>query len=246
MSRMKQVNFNDDGRGKEINLKEYFDVIKNRFWIIILITILTTLAGLGYNHVNNTLLYESSTRMILSTEDDNMNTLMVMIKDPIIMEEVREELQLSQSAGSLASQIEVSQLEDSQVIRISVTATDPKRAVEIANATAKVYKNEIVNILDFDQVQLLSEAKENPFPINGDQSRTVILAALFGVMTGIGLVFLLDTLDSTVKNREDVEEYLEIPVIGFVSPMNKRNSTIRKKKQRNEEVELRGESVDIK
>ena len=57
-----------------------------------------------------------------------MNTLMVMIKDPIIMEKVNSELNLSRSPEGIANEITVAQIDDSQVIKISAIDTDPKVA----------------------------------------------------------------------------------------------------------------------
>ncbi|MFD1040598.1 YveK family protein [Virgibacillus byunsanensis] len=228
---------------KEVNLKDYFEVIKKRLWIIVLITIICTTAGYYYSNMNNILLYQTYTRIILGAEGD-MKTLMVMIKDPIIMEKVKEDLQLSKSPGSIANQIEVARVEDSQVVRISVIDSDPKLAMDIANATAASFKSEISTILDFDEVQLLSSAVESTVPINEGTNRTTIIALVFGLITGIGLVFLLDSLDGTVRKESEVEELLGVPVIGVISNMNKQKYATKKNKQR--EVKIRSETVDIK
>jgi capsular polysaccharide biosynthesis protein len=228
---------------REIDLKEYYEVIKKKIWLIIIITFLTTVAGAVYNSYTHVNLYESSRRIIIGAEG-NMSTLMVMVKDPIIMEKVRDELNLSRSPEGIANQITVSQVDDSQVIKISAIDTDPKVAVSIVNATAKLYKNEIASILKFENVQLLSEAKENPFPINAKGNRTTIIAFVLGMITAIGLVFLLDSLDHTIKSRKDIEEYLDITVLGTVSNMNKKKFVSKRNKQ--PDIELRGETVGIK
>ncbi|MCA1010100.1 YveK family protein [Halobacillus halophilus] len=246
MNIKRQKNFIDDGRSSDINLKEYFDVIKRRAWIIIVLMLLTTSAGIAYTHLNNTLLYQTSTRIILETEDKDMNTLMVMIKDPIIMDEVKKLLNLEISDEELASKITVDRLDESQVVLISVTDTSPERAANIANSTAQVYKKKIGDILSFEEVQLLSEAKLNPMPINENQSRNLVAAAVFGLIVGVGIVFLLDTLDGTIRSRHEIEEYLDIPVIGSVSTMNRRNTITNKKKKQSSNVEARGEKIDIK
>ncbi|RDW22416.1 capsular biosynthesis protein [Oceanobacillus arenosus] len=227
----------------EINIKEYFNVIKKRFWIIALITILATLAGYFYSSYNYTPVYQSSTRMILGKGDQDMNTLMVMIKDPIIMEKVKNELQLDMSAEAIASQIEVTRIDDSQVVNISVIGTDFKLTAEIANTTASVYKSQIVSILGFTEVQLLSEAKENPFAINSTQNRTTIIALVFGLVVSIGLVFLLDSLDGKVRKDREIEGILGVPVLGIVSNMNRVKGSKKRRKQK--DVNLRGEIVDI-
>ena len=237
---------NDTGisQDKEINLKEYFEVIKSRFWIVIVLTFLTAASGYYYSQYTSVPLYETSTRIIIGTENQDMKTLMVMIKDPIIMEKVKNELNLQGSAESIANKITVEQVDESRVVKISVIDTNPEVAVAIANATAKTYKSQIVKLLDFKEVQLLSEAKLNPFPINESQNKVVIAAAVFGLIAGVGLIFLLDSLDGSVKRESDVEAILGVPVIGIVSNMNKKKFISKNSKAKGYEV--RRESVDIK
>ena len=230
---------------KEIDLKEYYEVIKNRIWLIIIITIFTTTCGFVYNSFfnNNVSLYETSTRIIIPTDNEFMKTLMVMIKDPTIMEEVKDELALTRSSEELANQINVERVEESTVVSISVVDTDPAMAVNIANETASVFKKEIVNILNFKDVQLLSPAKENPNPVNQSQNNLIEITVVVGVILGIGIAFLLDSLDGTIKRESDIEEILEVPVIGLVSNMNKKKLLGEKKKYKT--LNLRGETVDI-
>lgn len=241
----KQDVFIKDVKRKEINLKEYFDVIKNRIWIIIFITMFTTLSGYIYNsfYNNDTLLYKTSTRIIIGADNEYMKTLMVMIKDPTIMEKVKNELQLSRPSEELADQIEVLKVDESTVVSISVIDTDPKMAVSIANETARVFKNEIVNILEFKNVQLLSPAKENPYPINEPHNNIIKITVVLGVILGIGIAFLLDSLDETIKRESEIEEILEVPVIGIVSNMNKKKLLGEKKKYKS--INSRGETLDV-
>ncbi|WP_249869472.1 YveK family protein [Oceanobacillus saliphilus] len=228
----------------EINLKDYFDVIKQRFWIIVVITLLTTLAGHFYSNHNYTPFYQSSTRIILGAGSEDMNTLMVLIKDPIIMENVKEELNLTRPSESIAGQIEIERIDNSQVIRISVTDRDPSLAADIVNATATSFKSEIVNILNYSEVQLLSPAKINPYPINESQNRLTIIAFIFGVTIGVGLIFLMDSLDGKVRKEREVEEILGVPVLGVVTNMNKKRFVAKRAKRK--QTSVRGESVGIK
>ena len=231
---------------KEINLKDYFDVIKRRFWIVALVTIFATVGAYFYSSsLDETPVYETSTRIVVGTEGESMSTLMVMIKDPIVMNKVIEDLELTKSADGMAGQIQVERLEESQVIKISVTDSDPALAAAIANTTAKVYKTEIANILDFHEVQLLSAAVENPYPINGsNQNKYLMAGAALGLIAGIGLVFLLDSLDVKVRKETELEEMLGVPVLGVVSNMNRKKLVYKKSKQK-KKVKIRREAVDI-
>ncbi|WEZ07323.1 YveK family protein [Priestia flexa] len=244
---MKNENIQTFQRGKsdkEINLKEYYDVLKKRVWVILIITAITTMIGVIYSGLNSSPLYQTSTRIIINTDSEYMKTLMVMIKDPIMMQKVKEELRLQKSPESIANQIQVTRIDESQVVSISVVDSTPQRAVSIADTTARVFKNEIASILKFKDVQLLSGAKENPYPINESQSRTIIFTFLFGLAVGVGLAFLLDSLDVTLRKHSEIEDILGVPVLGVISSMNKKNLSINKKRAK--EMEVRREAADAK
>ncbi|WP_209122896.1 YveK family protein [Alkalihalobacillus sp. BA299] len=228
---------------KEINLREIFIILKKRLWIIMIITVIATLAGYLQNSSNTTFLYQSSSRIIVGASSDYMNTLRVIMRDTVIMEKVVEKLNLTRTPEALAGQISVDSIDSSQVVRISVVDTDPKLAADIANTTATVFKNEIGNIVNFNDVSYLSEAKVNPHPINSRGNRTIYIAFIMGLIIGIGFVFLLNSLDDTVNSDRDVEELVGLTVLGSISKMNKKN--INKKKQKQLEIEYRGETVDL-
>ncbi|KIL49343.1 YveK family protein [Jeotgalibacillus soli] len=244
MTRINPVNYIENTKGKDINLKEYYEVIKKRILLIVALIIIATTAGYFYNSQNEVLLYQTSTRIIIGPEAPDMQTLMVMIKDPIIMEKVRDELQLDRSASGIAGSIAANRIDESRIVEILVTDTDPYLAADIANATARIYKSEIVNLLAFEDVQLLSPAAANPSPINETGNRFVIFAFVFGLLLGLGLAFLLDSLDGTIKREREVEEILGVPVIGVISNMNKKKFIKQRNKQ--PDLKLRGETVDLK
>ncbi|MFK9089963.1 YveK family protein [Bacillus salipaludis] len=244
MNRIDVLNNLPKRKAKDIDLKELFLVIKRRLWLIIVITIIATGLGTYYSHSNNAPLYQSSSRIIIGANPENRNTLQVIIKDSTILDKVVKELGLAQSAEALAGQITVSSVDNSQVVSISVTDTDPNRAADIANTTAKVFKQEIPTIMDFNDVRLLSDAKVNPWPINQSQNKLIIIGFIAGLVIGIGLVFLLDSLDDSLRSEHEVEEMLGLPVLGRVPKMHKKN--LKKKNVKQVELEVRGETIGYK
>jgi len=231
-------------QGKDIQIKEFFMIMKKRLWIVVLITILATVGGYYYSNQNNIPQYQTSTRIIVEADESYMSTLMVMIKDPIIMDKVKEELNVGRSPEGIASQIEVTRVDDSKVIMIGVTDQQPKTAADIANYTAKVFKNEAGKLLEFDDVQLLSEAKQNNSPVSENKDRLIYIAAILGLVAGVGLVFLIDSLDDTIEKENQVEEVLGVPVIGAISNMKSKKLATKKKSQKN--IEWRRSKVGIK
>src|SRR5690625_161454 len=203
----------------DINLRGLLDVLKNGVWIIIVVMILAALAGVFYSK-SKVPVYETSTRVIIDTDKEYMKTIMVMMKEPLVMEGVKEELNLSRSPEAIDSQIEIEQIDDSQVIKIIVTDGDPQRAARLADVTAATFKEEVADLLNFNGVQLLSGAKENKNPINDHQSRNVLMSLILGLVIGCGIVFLRDSLDETVNHESESEAILGVPTLGSFPNMN--------------------------
>lgn len=228
-------------KAKEINLNELFIVIKRRIWLIAVITILAAIVGIIINNSATVPLYQSSSRIIIGADEESRKTLQVIVRDSSILDLVVQELNLSKSAEELAGQISVQSVDGSQVVSINVVDTDPVQASVIADTTAKIFQAEVPKIVGQDYIRLLSKAKINPAPINPKTNNKVILAIIGGIVAGVGLAFLLESLDDRIRSEKEIERMLGIQVLGRVSKMNKRN--ISKKKKVQSDLEQRGEPV---
>jgi capsular polysaccharide biosynthesis protein len=209
------------GNSKEINIRTWISVLKKRAGIIAIFAILTLVCGLFYIKWFTTPLYQSSATIIIEADADLRNTLQVIIKDSKVMEKVGQDLGLSMSPEDLAEKISVTSIDNSQVVNIGAVDQDPRQAADIANTTARIFKEEVPSIINFDNVHFLSEAKENFTPINEDHTKLLIAAFGLGVIVGIGFAFLLDSLNHSIRSTEDLENLIGIPVVGRVSKIKR-------------------------
>ena len=53
-------------------------------------------------------------------------------------------------------------------------------------------------------------------PVGPARLRSIIVAFLLSIMAGIGLAFLLDFLDDTVKSLEDIDRYIHLPALALI------------------------------
>ncbi len=138
------------------------------------------------------------------------NTYKVIIKSPVILEQVNEKLNLNMTSQVLTGKINVANEKDSQVISVTAEDKDPKLARDIANATADVFKGEVAKIMNVDNVTVLSKAEvaENQSPIKPRPMLNVAIAFVVGLMASVGLAFLLEYLDNTVKKKKMWKTYL--------------------------------------
>lgn len=227
---------------KEIDIREIFIVLKRYIWIIIMITFITTSLGTYYTISTFTPLYQSTNRIIFGPAADInlITTLKVIIKDTTVLDKVVSKLDLPYTSEILAGKIAVGTIDNSSVVTITITDKDPEQAALIANVVAETYKEEIPKIMGFNDVKPLSEAKVNHTPINQSQNRNIVISILGGIVIGVGLAFLLESLNNSVRKEDEVEELLGIPVLGSVSTMKKKNM---QNKRKNDKLMYRGETL---
>ncbi|UPG64515.1 YveK family protein [Metabacillus endolithicus] len=208
---------------KEINIRELFLVLKRYMWIILLITAVSTSAGTYYSLSSYSPLFQSTARIIINADSSLMSTLKVIIQDTTVLDKVVKKLNLPYSPEVLSGKIMVANIGDSQVVTITITDADSKQAAILANSVAETYKEEIPSIMGFNDVKLLSQAKEVPFPINEDKNKPIIFGFVGGIVVSIGIAFLLDSLNNSVRKEHEIEELLGLPVLGTVPKMKKTN-----------------------
>lgn len=239
-----------------ISLQELFQTLKKRLKLILAITVVATLISGVVSYFILTPIYQASTQILVNQEKSDqqvinmnevqtnlqlINTYNVIIKSPAILDIVVKRLDTDKTLEELNDQITVGSEKDSQVISITVQDSDPKIAAEIANTTAKVFQEEIVKIMNVDNVSILSSAvvKDNPSPIKPKPVLNMAIALVVGLMAGVGLAFLLEYLDNTVKTEQDIEQYLGLPVLGAISTIEQEA----KGKIKGKKASIRGESV---
>lgn len=217
-----------------ISLQELLQVLKKRLFLIITITLAAVAVSAAVSYFVLTPVYEVKTTMMAYGADKKLesdsnslteiqtnlkliNTYNDLIKSDKILEKVLNELELDMTMGQLAGKINVSNNKESHVIYISVKDTDPYRAAEIANMTAQILEKEIQQEMNAS-IKQWSRAKvsENQAPVEPKPLLNIAIAAVIGLMLGVGLAFLLEFLDNTIKTEQDIENTLELPVIGVI------------------------------
>lgn len=240
-----------------LSLQEIAKILKKRLGLIITLTVISIGISAGISFYALTPIYQAQTQILVNqnsspdgvyswqtTETDLrlINTYNVIITSPVILTPVIDKLNLNLTPTQLTKQISLSNENDSKVVTISVENSNPSRAVEISNMVAEVFKEQIPQLMSVDNISILSAAKlsDKPTPIKPNKILNIAIGGLIGLMLGIGLAFLLELLDTTIKSEQDVEEYLGLPVMGVVDLIKdekeKKISFFSRKSRRNSHV----------
>jgi capsular polysaccharide biosynthesis protein len=242
-----------------ISLKELLQTLRKRLVLIAVITITAILISGIVSYFFLTPIYQASTQLLVNqskteqtvyspnevqTNLQLINTYNVIIKSPAILDIVVKELDLNMTSAQLNGKITVQSEKDSQVVNISVQDPDAATAAKIANKISDVFQKEIVKIMNVNNVSILAKATvgDHPVPIKPNPQLNVAIALVVGLMAGVGFAFLLEYFDNTIKNEQDIERILEIPVLGVISMIESGDKKANSKRTtRNSKV--RGETI---
>ncbi|GAA3646765.1 YveK family protein [Asaccharospora irregularis] len=216
-----------------IDLREIFTILKKRMWIIAIITSVFVVVSIGLSFFILKPVYEANTTLIVNTDTDKKKddiltgdqvivteklaiTYGEIIKSRTVLEPIIKDLGLNMTYDELYECVQVAPVKNTQIINISVNSKIPKQARDIANAIPTVFKGEVKRITKANGIEVIDRAITPDDPIKPKKLLNVSISAVLGVMVGLFVVFLIEYLDNKVKTPQDVEKYLELPLIGVI------------------------------
>lgn len=222
---------------EEIDLKELFDFIKNKIGLLVVIAVSICLLGCVYGLFIQKPMYQSYTTIILGSNENTssqtitqnditinknlVDTYAEIVKSKRVLNQVIEALNLNISYEDLANQITVSAVNNTEIIKITVTDSNSKRAKNIANSTAKFFSKEVVKLFNMNNVNILDEANEAIKPYNINIIKQIVIYIFIGMVIGGCVLFIIFYFDRTVKSVEQVEQKIKLPILGSVQEMTK-------------------------
>lgn len=218
---------------EEINLKELLSYFISKIWIVFITFGLLVMFSVVNTKFIKVPLYNSSTTIVLTINNENeLNTSITqnditinqklvatyrqIIKSRRVLDKVIENLELDMEASTLSKKVSVTNETDTELLKITVSDEDPELAAMIADEIAKVFSEDIVDIYNIKNVSIIDKALESDIPYNIKLVKDAIIFGMLGIILGLGIIFIMFYFDTTIKNSEEIEEKLGLPVLGVV------------------------------
>ena len=138
-----------------------------------------------------------------------------------VLEKVATDLKLELPPKGLASKIKVTVPVDTRIVSISVTDRAPEEASRIANSLREVAAQKIISVTRVSDVTTLEEARPATSPSSPNIRRNTMVGFLAGAVVMVVTVLLVELLDTRVKRPEDIEDVMQIALLGVVPNLDK-------------------------
>lgn len=157
----------------------------------------------------------------LSAQDLQAGTYLVndykeIITSNDVLSEVIKDEKLNLSEAELSKMVSVNIPTDTRLISISVKAKTGQDAQVLANKVREVASKKIKTVTKVEDVTTLEEAKLPSSPSSPNIKRNVLLGAILGGFVAIVAVLVREVLDDRIRRPEDVEDVLEMTLLGIV------------------------------
>ena len=221
---------------EEIDLKELFEFVKEKITLLLVIAIGVCLIGCVYGLFIQKPMYRSYTTVILGTNENNassitqsditlnknlVSTYAEIVTSRRVLNQVINELKLDTSYEALKGKINVTALNNTEIIKITVNDPNAVQAKNIANVTANYFSKEVVELYNMNNVNILDSATEANNPYNINVAKQFIVYLVVGVVLGAGVLFIIFYFDRTIKSVEQVEKKIKLPILGSVQQYGK-------------------------
>ena len=221
----------------EIDVFQLLKILWKRKFLIALVAIVTGVVAFAYSSFIVKPDYTSTTRIYvvnrnqgdkpgLTNQDLQAGSYLVkdyreIILSQDVLEKVATDLKLDLPSKGLASKIKVTVPADTRIVSISVTDRAPEEASRIANSLREVAAQKIISVTRVSDVTTLEEARPATSPSSPNIRRNTMIGFLAGAVVMIVTVLLIELLDTRVKRPEDVEDVMQIALLGVVPNLDK-------------------------
>ncbi|MBC2722194.1 Wzz/FepE/Etk N-terminal domain-containing protein [Desulfosporosinus sp.] len=221
---------------EEIDLRQYWEMLRKRWIIVVALPLIAALTSGIISFYVIKPVYQASTTLIVGKKAGEAGQSAVQMLDNSVLQanlqlaktyaaiaqsrtveqNVIDNLDLELTVAELDSLISINPVKTTEILEITVMNTDPDLSAIIANSMANEFSKAVIDIKKVDSVSIVDTAVTPTHPVKPNKTLNILIAFVVGLMASVGLVFLLEYLDNTVKTSDDVEKLLGIPVLGVI------------------------------
>lgn len=216
---------------ENIKIAEIVDALKKKWKLILICTLTVTLLSAIVTFFLITPQYEASTKLFIGKEEakvkayDNNDVVMYqkllktyseVIKTKDLAKVAIKESKVNIKPQELLNNLTVVPVADTQILQIKFEGENPNEAKKIVSAVTEEFISLSNELVPNGNIQVLEGVQVPKNPISPNKTMNIAIGLLLGLMIGIGIVLLLEFLNDTFKNKEQLERDLEIAVIGVI------------------------------
>ncbi len=212
-----------------MTLLELFRLLKKHLQIVVLLPIACALVVGLYSviFVRNQYTATSSMYVLAQNDSSNSNSLYSDLNaSQMLTNDVAKLLKSDRVVNQVGSEVGIEELKGysvsvtsettSRVITLSVTGPDPQTAADIVNKMIEDVSGVAQSVMNVESVNPVDMAQAPEKPSGPNRLLYTLVAFVAGLFAAIAIVVVSDMLNTKVRGSEDLEELVDVPIIGRI------------------------------
>lgn len=213
----------------EFDLLQMLGYLLKRAWIIVLAMAVFAVAGFVISKKNEVPKYTAACRIFVYRTDSGVSyndvlTSLYLVKDCEVIltnlnvsSQIVENLELPISPSTISDKVKVTVKDDTHVLELKYTDTDPKRAAAILNELCDLGEQEVKKHIKDASYTIMYYAEVPTVPTPGTAVRDTILGAAIGAVLAAAVLIVIFLADDTIRSEDDVVRYLGLSTLTAVT-----------------------------
>lgn len=212
-----------------MTLLELFRLLKKHLQIVVLLPVACALVVGLYSviFVRNQYTATSSMYVLAQNDSSNSNSLYSDLNaSQMLTNDVAKLLKSDRIVNQVGSEVGIEELKGykvsvtsettSRVITLSVTGPDPQTAADIVNKMIEDVSGVAQSVMNVESVNPVDMAQAPENPSGPNRLLYTLVAFVAGLFAAIAIVVVSDMLNTKVRGSEDLEELVDVPIIGRI------------------------------
>lgn len=212
-----------------MTLLELFRLLKKHLRIVVLLPVACALVVGLYSviFVRNQYTATSSMYVLAQNDSSNSNSLYSDLNaSQMLTNDVAKLLKSDRIVGQVGSEVGIEELKGysvsvtsettSRVITLSVTGPDSQTAADIVNKMIEDVSGVAQSVMNVESVNPVDMAQAPEKPSGPNRLLYTLVAFVAGLFAAIAIVVVSDMLNTKVRGSEDLEELVDVPIIGRI------------------------------
>jgi len=212
-----------------MTLLELFRLLKKHLQIVVLLPVACALVVGLYSviFVRNQYTATSSMYVLAQNDSSNSNSLYSDLNaSQMLTNDVAKLLKSDRIVSQVGSEVGIEELKGysvsvtsettSRVITLSVTGPDSQTAADIVNKMIEDVSGVAQSVMNVESVNPVDMAQAPEKPSGPNRLLYTLVAFVAGLFAAIAIVVVSDMLNTKVRGSEDLEELVDVPIIGRI------------------------------
>lgn len=125
------------------------------------------------------------------------------------------------TSDEISKAVSVTPQTGTQIIDITANSKSPEKAAELTNDFSDSFVEVSKAVYTAGDARIIDRASVPTAPIKPKKVLNIAIAFVLGLFVSIGIAFIKEYMDKTIKTQDDIKRYLNLPVLGVIPEYEK-------------------------